>query len=338
VSSELPRVTVFSLGGTIASTNAGGETLGVVPQLDASDLVSAVPELRGIATFETVGFRQTSSGDLTLLDLMELAREIDRRFDDGVVGVIVTQGTDTIEEVSFALELLVVGSPPVVVTGAMRDATKPGGDGPANLVSAACVAVSPQSRGLGTVVVLNDQIHAARFVRKTNTSSPSTFESPTSGPIGWIVENRVRVALRTSSLKGLLEPSLDSVPDVALFEFALGDDARLLRYVDAAEYAGIVVEGLGGGHVPSRAVPELARLASSMPVVLASRTGSGDVLTSTYGFEGSEIDLLSRGLISAGFLDGRKARIFLSYLLASGSDISAVRTSFAAINDALTAG
>src|SRR3954469_5393073 len=222
------RVSVFSLGGTIASTNAAGASSGgVVPQLGAGDLVRAVPQLKETAELETVAFRQVPSGDLTLGDLRALAAEISARFDGGADGVVVTQGTDTIEETSFALDLLVRGPRPVVVTGAMRNPTLAGPDGPANLLAAVQVAASPAAAGLGTVVVLNEEIHAARFVRKTHTSSPATFGSPTVGPVGWVVEGRPRIALRPPVLNGG-RAGAGAVPPVALLTASLGDDGRLV--------------------------------------------------------------------------------------------------------------
>jgi L-asparaginase len=330
----LPQVTVFSLGGTIASTNTGGGGAagGVTPRLGARELVEAVPQLQEVAELETVAFRQTASSDLTLQDLIALAAEITKRFDAGVAGVVVTQGTDTIEETSFALDLLVRGPRPVVVTGAMRNPTLAGPDGPANLLAAVQVAATPAAVGLGTLVVLNDEIHAARFVRKTHTSSPATFRSLTAGPLGWIAEGHPRIALRVPALKGVPSGVSEEVPAVALLKCALGDDCRFVTQVEKLGYAGLVLEGSGGGHVPAQAVPMLEDLATRLPVVLASRTGGGEMLQETYGFPGSERDLLSRGLIPAGFLDGLKARILVSLLLTSGTDLAGVRRAFEQVN------
>lgn len=332
------RVTVFSLGGTIASTSAdappGG---GVTPRLGAQELVDAVPQLQAVAKLETVAFRQTASGDLTLQDLVALAAEITERFGRGVDGVVVTQGTDTIEETSFALDLLIPDGPPVVVTGAMRNPTLAGPDGPANLLAAVQVAAHPGARGLGTLVVLNDQIHPARFVRKTHTANPATFHSLTAGPLGWIVEGRPRIVFGMPALPGVPHGAVaGDIPAVALLPSVLGDDARLIEQVAELGYAGLVVDAFGGGHVPGPVVPALEKLARQLPVVLASRTGSGEMLQHTYGFPGSERDLLSRGLIPAGFLDGRKARILLSLLLASGVDLAGARAAFDRINAAVS--
>jgi L-asparaginase len=328
---QLPRVSVFSLGGTIASTNdAGGTAGGVSPRLGASELVQAVPQLEKTAKLETVAFRQIPSGDLALRDLAELSAEINKRFTDGINGVVVTQGTDTIEETSFALELLVRGPQPVVVTGAMRNPTLAGPDGPANLLAAVQVAASPAAAGLGTLVVLNDEIHAARYVRKTHTSNPATFRSTTAGPLGWVVEGRPRIGLRPPTLEIQAPTGTEAaaIPPVALLRCTLGDDGRLIPELERLGYAGLVLEAFGGGHVPAPVVPALGDLASRIPVVLASRTGGGEVLQETYGFPGSERDLISRGLIPAGFLDGPKARILLSLRLANGAGLDEVRSVF----------
>jgi L-asparaginase len=322
----LPKVVIFSLGGTISSVDSGGK--GVEPTLTGEALVSDVPEIAEVAEVSAVSFRQAASGELTVDDLVELASEIEGRIDEGGSGAVVTQGTDTIEETSFVLDLLVDRDAPVVVTGAMRNPTLPGADGPANLLSSIQIAASEVARGLGAVVVLNDQIHAARFVRKTHTSNPATFRSDPVGPVGWVSEGTVRVVLRPVGRHKIT--LLEDVQDrpVALHTFTLGDDGRALAVIEELGYAGLVIEALGGGHVPSITVDALEDLAGKMPVILASRTGGGEVLRSTYGFVGSEMDLLERGLIYAGPLDGLKARLYLALLLRSGATREEIRNSF----------
>lgn len=306
--------------------DSGGK--GVEPTLTGEALVSDVPEIAGVADVSAVSFRQAASGELGVGDLVELADEISARIDGGTAGAVVTQGTDTIEETSFVLDLLVDHEAPVVVTGAMRNPTLPGADGPANLLAAIQVAASDVARGLGTVVVLNDEIHAARFVRKAHTSNPATFRSDPVGPVGWISEDVPRVVLRPTGRHKITLPEDAQDSPVALYHVALGDDGRLLPEIEEKGYAGLVVEAMGGGHVPSVMVGTLEDLASKMPVVLASRTGGGEVLRSTYGFIGSETDLLERGLIYAGPLDGRKARLLLTLLLQSGATKEKVKETF----------
>lgn len=328
----LPRVTVFSMGGTISSVDSGGK--GVEPTLTGEALVSDVPEIAGVAAVSAVSFRQAASGEIGVGDLVELAAEIEGQIDGGAAGAVVTQGTDTIEETSFVLDLLVDRGAPVVVTGAMRNPTLPGADGPANLLAAIQVAASDVARGLGTVVVFNDEIHAARFVRKTHTSNPATFRSDPVGPVGWISEDVPRVVLRPTGRHKVASPEDGQDSPVALYHVALGDDGRLLPEMEEKGYAGLVVEAMGGGHVPSVMAETLEKLASKMPVVLASRTGGGEVLRSTYGFVGSETDLLERGLIYAGPLDGRKARLLLTLLLQSGATKEKIAATFDAWLDA----
>jgi L-asparaginase len=314
----LPEVAVLSLGGTISSTQAEGGS-GVAPSLTGEALVEDVPEISEVAQVSADSFRQVPGSELVLGDLIELATEIEGRIDTGAAGVVVTQGTDTIEETSFVLDLLVNRDAPVIVTGAMRNPTLPGAEGPANLLASVRVATSQTARGLGAVVVLNDEIHAARFVQKTHTSNPATFRSSLAGPVGYVFEDSVRIATCPIGRRHVgLPPESQDYP-VALYTISLGDDGRLLEQIGRLGYEGLVIEAFGAGHVHSVMAEPLESLAGEMPVVLASRTGSGEVHRETYGFTGSESDLLGRGLIRAGMLDGPKARLFLSLLLRAGA-------------------
>ncbi len=322
----LPKVAVFSLGGTISSVDSGGK--GVEPTLTGEALVADVPQIAEVAEVSAVSFRQAASGELTVRDLRELSSEIERSVDEGASGAVVTQGTDTIEETAFVLDLLADRNAPLVVTGAMRNPTLPSADGPANLLAAIQVAASETARSLGTMVVFNDEIHAGRFVRKTHTSNPATFRSDPVGPIGWISEGITRIVLHPQGARKIALPEDTQDRSVALLTIALGDDGRLLPAIEQEGYAGLVIEALGGGHVPSVMVKALEDLAAKMPVILASRTGSGEVLRATYGFSGSETDLIERGLIPAGPLDGLKARLLLTLLLQSGATQEEISQAF----------
>jgi len=325
----LPKVVVISLGGTIASTRAA-EGPGVTPTLTADALIGTVPELREAAEVEATQFRMVPGSDVTLDDVVELAREVEGCLDGGAEGVVVTQGTDSIEEVAFGLDLLVGAGreAPIVVTGAMRNPMLPGADGPANLLASVIVAGSEAARGLGAVVVFGDEIHAARYVRKTHAQAPAAFSSPLTGPVGYLAEGEPRVAVRPAPQRRVTLPPDSRERPVALYKMGIGDDGRLLRGIEAAGYLGLVVEAMGGGHVPSHTVEPLAELAARMPVVLASRTGGGEALKGTYDFPGSEMDLVRRGLIPAGPLDGPKARVLLSLLLRSGAQGEEIAAAF----------
>lgn len=330
MATDRPKIAIFSTGGTIASVR--GDQAAASPKLTAEQLVSSVPQLAQVADIETVRFRQVASSDLTVADIIALAEAIGDAVDGGVSGAVVTQGTNTLEETSFILDLLWDREEPVVLTGAMRNPDLAGADGPANLLASAAVAASPVARGFGALVVFNDEIHLPLFVRKTHTTSPATFRSPQAGPIGWIMENRVRLALRPVVRHHISLPRApEDVPSVALIKVTLGDDGRLLSAIGSLGYRGLIVEATGGGHVPKAYVDPLTALAARIPVVLASRSGAGEILRSTYGFPGSETDLLKRGLIHGGILDGPKARLLLTLLLVAGAKNEVITEAFAAI-------
>jgi L-asparaginase len=328
--SERPRVAIVPYGGTIASAVQPG--VGATPSLDVGELARQLPGVDEIADVVPRPSRHLASSLMTVHDLIDIAKAARESVAQGCRGVVVTQGTDTIEEVAFGLDLLCAGDDPVVVTGALRNASLPSADGPANVIAAIRVAASAVARGLGALVVMNDEIHAARFVRKSHTANPGTFRSMASGPLGWLAERDVRIAVRPAR-RFHVAVSDDAVPPpVCLLKMSLGDDGRLLRYVAPAGFAGLVLEGFGGGHVSGEvAAPGILEpLIERMPVVLASRAGSGEVLRSTYGgFPGSETDLIRRGVVYAGSLDGPKARILLTLLLMRGADREEIRQTFA---------
>ncbi|MGC9667686.1 asparaginase [Planosporangium sp. 12N6] len=318
---------MLSLGGTIAmtSSNAGG---GVVPTLTGEQLIAAVPGLADTGIDVRVHtFRQLPGASLGFDDLTALAALIAERTASDVDGVVVTQGTDTIEETAYLLDLLHAGPAPLVVTGAMRNPTLAGADGPANVLAAIRTAASPVARDLGALVVFADEIHAARHVRKTHSTSGATFRSPDTGPLGYVVEGAVRLLTRPPHRLTVPVQPLTRTPRVGLYTVTLGDDGTLLAGADQLD--GLVVAGLGAGHVPQRLVDPLTTLAATIPVVLASRTGAGPVLSATYAFPGSESDLQRRGLIGAGFLEAYKARILLHVALATGADRDLVGGAFA---------
>ena len=325
---------MVSCGGTISSTNTGRG--GAAPALDAATLVTQLPELGAVARIEASSFSALPSSHASLEQVLALRREVIRQLEsagaDPFDGVVITHGTDTLEEVAFGLDLLWDRDTPLIVTGAMRNASLPGADGPANLLAAVATAGHPQARGLGVLVVFNDQIHAAGYVRKTHTSNAATFQSPTVGPLGYLAEGRPRIVFTPPArLPRLRVPAEIGDTAVALLKLGLGDDGRLLPAIAANGYRGLVIEGFGGGHV-TREIAEstmLDDLVTVMPVVLASRTGAGATLHGTYDYVGSEVDLLPRGLIPAGDLDGLKSRVLLTLLLAVGADRPEMLQAFA---------
>jgi L-asparaginase len=307
-----PRLLFLSLGGTITMlpTAEGG----IAPTLGAAELVASVPALADVAAIEARSPLRLPSPSLEPAHLVAVAAEIAAAFASGTDGAVVIQGTDTIEESAFLLDLLLPGEQPVIVTGAMRGADAPGADGPANLLAAARVAASREARGLGTLAVLNYDIHAARFVQKSHTTLPSAFASPLTGPVGAVVEGRARIYARLARLPGFA-PALGAPRPVAVVTATMGDDARLLEALPDLGYEGAVIAGMGAGHLPAAAAPRVEALARRMPVVLATRCMTGHAFRETYGYAGGEMDLLARGAISAGFLSALKARLLLGLAL-----------------------
>jgi L-asparaginase len=328
-----PTVAVFSLGGTIAMTrdpNSGG----VVPALGARQLLGAIPQLAELGVrLEVSDFLRKPGASLTVEDLLGLHRAILDVCADGAAGIVITQGTDTIEESAYLLDLLHGEDAPIVVTGAMRNPTVPGADGPANLTAAIVAAADPAMRGTGCSVAMNDELHTALHVRKTHTTSPAAFQSPACGRFASVREGRLRMAWNPRAQRPLFldppEPG-SPIPKVAVVTAGLGDDGRLLEPI-AQACDGLVLAAFGGGHVPAAWLPTIARFAPTMPVVLTSRIGHGSTLEGTYSFEGSEMSLEKAGVINGGILAPYQARLALRLLLARGTDLAAIRTTVYAL-------
>lgn len=323
----LPKIHVFSLGGTIAM-GASVPGKGVSLSHSADMLIDAIPELAEIARIEAQSFRQLPSPDITISDLEDLAKQINERLNNGAEGIVVTQGTDTIEESAFVIDRLVHQDAPVVFCGAMRNPTMLGADGPANLYHSVIVASEREARGLGTMVVMNDEVHAARYVQKLHTTNPAAFESSPMGPIGWILEGQVQL-FSSVGKQYPINIASDPIPSkVARLTVGIDEDGSLVDLVIKAGYDGLIVDATGGGHVPAAMVDALERAVAKIPVIFSSRTRQGSIIQSTYNFKGSETDLISRGLIPAGWLDGIKARLLLILLLRSGASRTQIENVF----------
>ncbi|GCD98030.1 asparaginase [Embleya hyalina] len=326
------HVALFTLGGTIAMAGTDRSAADpVVNRLTGADLTAAVPGLAESGVrLHVQDVRAVPSADLTFARILDVVAAGSRAVAEGAAGVVVTQGTDTLEETAYLVDLVWPHPEPFVLTGAMRNPTLAGPDGPANLLAAVRVAVAEPARGLGALVVLGDEIHAARRVRKTHSSSTGAFASPDTGPLGRVVEERVRILTAPPRHTPLPTPSTAALAEarVALYPATFDDDGTLLAGLPGG-HRGLVVAGFGVGHVPSALAPTLGALAERVPVVLTSRTGAGPVLRHTYGAIGSETDLQRRGLLDGGLLDPYKARVLLRLLLASGTDHAAIRAAFA---------
>jgi L-asparaginase len=314
-------VRVIGVGGTIAMHGSPAK-----PALEPDALIAAIPQLREVEGLSVETFSTIPGAHLQLADIHRLALRARAATADGE-GVVITTGTDTLEELAILVDLTHSGSVPIVVTGANRTASAPGADGPANLLDAIAVAGARGVDGIGVVVVFGGEIHAAARVRKVDSTGPSAFGSPLTGPIGRVVEQRAwlgAVPLRPPALEVQRLGGL--VPIVVA---ALGQDGSPIDQAVSNGADGIVVSALGAGHLPPAMLSAIRTAAQQIPVVTVCRPERSTMLVSTYGFEGAEIDLRASGAITAPLLSAPAARIKLLAGLGAGFDTEQLRTMFA---------
>ena len=306
----IKRIVVITTGGTIAMKRdeAAG---GAVPTLAGQDFLSMLPA--GLAEIEIEEHCHLPSAHFTLDTVWTLRERVAAALArPDVDGVVVAHGTDVMEESAYLLDLTVPGDKPMVLTGAMRTASDLGYEGYANLAAAVRVATDDEACGLGALVVMDDEIHAARFVTKTHTLSLATFKSPDFGPLGRVDGDRVVVAQRVT--RSLVECEAWE-PDVVLIKLAVGMDEGLLKYVLGQGTKGVVLEALGGGRVPPWWLPAIrGAVESGVAVVIASRCLSGRMWDG-YGYAGAYKELRGLGALFADGLNGQKARIRLMCVL-----------------------
>lgn len=306
---DLPKLAIAALGGTVSMQvrNAGE---GVIPTVSGETLLSSIPELTTMArvTVETLGLLPSASLDFEFL--LSVLSWANFQVKHGAVGVVIIQGTDTLEESAAFFDYLWSHNAPLVLTGAMRSAAQPGADGPANLLDACRVALAQNSHQRGVQVVMNGQIHHARNVRKTDSLALQAFSSPIVGPTGLLLEDRIHY-LRAPVQRTALPLPKKTSQKVAMLEATLSADTLLLENIVALGYDGLVIAGFGAGHVSQSWATVIEQIAKVIPVIIATRTGSGSTAQASYGFAGGEMDLIRKGALMAGFLCPRKARILL---------------------------
>ena len=332
-SAELPLVWVLSTGGTIAGQGASSTSLTdyKAGSISGEQLVAAVPEIKQVATVKVEQIANVGSSDLTIGHWLTLANRINTIFreDPNVSGVVVTHGTNTLEETAYFLNLTVASDRPVVLVGAMRPATAISADGPLNLLNAIRTALSPESRGKGVLVVLNDEINGAREVTKTNTLRVETFRAPELGLLGYVDGDRAsfyRSSTRRHTARSEFDVSrLRDLPKVEIMYSYIQPGTDLIPALLAGGVRGIVFAGTGAGAISARErealKPLLALPAESRPIMVrSSRTGNGRVT----GME--EYDKI--GMIPADNLNPQKARILLMLALTKTHDLGQIKRIF----------
>lgn len=324
---ELPVVKLIATGGTIAM-KIDPVKKAPVPAISGDDLVATVPEIAKVAKIEVQNLSNVPSDYMDperWVGLQEAVVEALARPE--VAGVIVSHGTDTLEETAYFLDLTVAGDKPIVLIGAQRNASERDFDGPRNLLNAARIAVSPEARGKGAMIALNNQINAAREVTKTHTSDVETFKSGDYGFLGSADYDRVifyRSPLRRQQVP-LKEGKLPYVEIVTMYG---GADGTLVKAAAAAGAKGIVIQALGWGNVNIpmfEAIKEV--IGKGIPVVISTRVPNGRVLP-VYGFQGGGKTLKEAGAVFADNLPPQKARILLMLAMQTTSDAAAIQKLF----------
>jgi L-asparaginase len=297
-----------------------------MPALSGEEIVSRVHGLKKEAQLQLEDYARLPGPHVTPQWMWRLKNHVaDVLADSKVDAVVLTHGTDTLEETAFLLDLTLGGSKPVVFCGAMRTVSEPGWDGPANLMTAVRTAVHPDAGGRGVLVAVGEQIHAAAEATKWHTQSLGSFRSPR-GPLG--ILDRGQVVFHRPPFRSPALAAKRLVTDVDLHVMAAGVDDALLRASLARGARGLVVQATGCGNVPPAAVPGLkAALATHVPVVLVSRCAEGRVAPA-YGYEGGGQQLLEMGVILGQDLPGAKARIKLMVALGAGLDKDELRRLF----------
>jgi L-asparaginase len=311
-------IRILTTGGTIASL-PDPETGAKRPAVSGEELIAGIPGLDSVADVHVEEVASLSSWNLTPAHMLQVARRAGEALGEpGVDGVVVTHGTDTLEETAFLIDLTLRSGGPVAVVGAMRSPDEPSADGPRNLLNAVTVASAPEARGAGAVVTMNDEVHAARWARKLDTGLASAFGSPRHAPIGRVEPGSVELPWLPP--RGFtIDPPEELSHAVPLVSAYPGMDGAVMEAVlESTGAAGLVVEGTGSGNVPGTAVDGIrAALARGLPVVMATRVPGG-ATRSGYGSPGGGAALRELGAVGAGPLSAGKARLLLMVLLAGG--------------------
>lgn len=312
-----PVVVFIATGGTIAM-KIDPVKHAPVPAISGEDLLATVPEVSKYATVEVKNVSNVPSDYMDPARWTALTRDVNAALArPEVAGVIISHGTDTLEETAYWLDLTVDSDKPVVLIGAQRNASESDFDGPRNLLNAVRIAVDPQSKGKGAMLAMNSQINAARDVAKTHTSSVETFKSGDFGFLGEVDFDRI-VYSRAPLRRQHVPLKSDSMPYVEIVPMYGGADGYLVKAALDHGAKGVVIQGLGWGNVnkPMYAAIKDA-IAKGVPVVITSRVPNGRVLPN-YGWEGGGKTLVDLGAVMGDDLSPQKARILLMLLLQEG--------------------
>lgn len=307
----MKKLLILHTGGTISMSQ---DHYGSVSPMATNPLLQEINKLSASEQIVQENLFNVPSPQITHEHMYALCVRIERAIQQDFEAIVITHGTDTLEETAYFLDLTVGSKIPIVVTGAMRSSNELGADGLNNLKNAILVALDPQTAGQGVLVVMNDEIHTAKYVTKTHTTNVATFQSPTFGPVGLISKNRVLYFQKLLSQEQYDLPSFN-FHNVYLLKAYAGMDSSLLYAIGKQKAEGVVIEALGAGNLPPATLDGIKSLIdNNIPVVLVSRAFNG-VTQDVYNYEGGGRQLKELGVIFTTGLSGQKARIKLMILL-----------------------
>ena len=320
------KIAIIFTGGTI-SMKIDPRIHAAIPALSSEEIMAMVTNIEKFSDIEIINFANLPSPHITPKKMMELSMLVNKTINrDDITGVVVTHGTDTLEETAYLLDLTVNTEKPIIVVGAMRNSSELGYDGSSNLSAAICTGISKNAKGKGVLVVMNNEVNAASEVTKTNTLSLDTFKSPEFGPLG-IVDNDEVIFYRDIVNRQFIDTK-EIEEKVGLLKTGPGMGSDIINFYLDKGYKGIVIEALGRGNIPPEMIDGVKdAIEKNIPIVMVSRCPTGRVLD-TYGYEGAGKHLRDLGVIFGKNLPGQKARIKLMLILSITNDMETIKNLF----------
>lgn len=326
---SLPNIVILATGGTIAGTLKDQDNSAYIAgKLDIDEIIHSVNELKSIANISGEQIVSIGSQDMTFDIWIELSTRIQKLLEDETIdGIVITHGTDTLEETAYFLNLTIKSDKPVILTGAMRPATAVSNEGPLNLYNAVAVAACKKARGLGVLAVMNDEIHTADDVTKTNTTSVQTFKSPKHGKIGTVIYGKTTIHSKTTKTHTLHSEFMVNTntvfPKVAIIYLSVDISKDLIDFYISSDIKGLVIAGVGNGNISSN-ILQLLKTATEKDIVVvrSSRVLSGAITRNT------EIDDDKNRTIVSHELNPQKARILLMLALLKKRSLKEIQELF----------
>lgn len=322
----MKKVAVIFTGGTI-SMKVDERIKAAIPALSGEELLTMLSGIEKMAQIEPFTYGSYPGPHITpemMLEIARMTRKLTKRQD--ISGVVITHGTDNLEETAYFLDLVLQEEKPIVITGAMRNSSELGYDGPANLAASICTVCAKDSINKGVLVVMNNQVNGADEVTKTHTLALDTFQSMDFGPLGIVDQDKVIYYRDRKNRQHINTDSI--VSNIGLIKVASGMDSSLIRYCVDSGMKGVVLEGMGRGNIPPNMVEGVRyAISKNIPVVLVSRCPKGRVFD-TYGYTGGGKELRNAGVILGDNMSGQKARIKLMVILGVTKNMNEIKELF----------